>query len=254
MSNQSRIILGEAIKCVPEFGFSNAAYLHALQKLNIQPRTVSHLWPRGFPAALAEYAVKLSTIASQQVLEAKYSKSTIIELIAKNQDAFIENRLTLPCGANVVEDALITKINTLSPLVAKWHEAVHQEFFPTNIPYSIINLAEFADIVAYYIERVESVNKLLKPAKDILVFKKQAQDSTLQPKEDISNFLMSFLSGVPLSSGPHIGGLWGQLSWCSRRMEIGVLYCSTAASLMGDKTVNFGETRAMVKEASKKFF
>lgn len=249
----SNKVLSEALKWVPKYGFSNDAYQQALKQLNI-PHSAKLTWPRGFPIALAEHAIRASTITTHETLESKYSKNALVHLISKNREAFIANKLVLPKTTDVIEDALYTKVKILSPYSTKWHEAVTLEYLPSNIPYAIISLAEFADVTAYHVERIENLTKLIEPLRNVLIYKSKAQLPESNVSSDINDFILSFLQGLPLSSGPHVGGLVGQLEWSLRRAKIGSLYCCAMASLMGDKSSAHIDTRTMIKDFSKVLF
>lgn len=246
-------ILSEALKLVPKHGFSNTTYICALKNLDIKPNSVGELWERGFPVALAEYIVKSSTNAVYRKLEAEYSKNALVSNIVSNIDQFIENELVVPRASDIVEEALYTKIKFLSPFVGKWHEGIKYELFPSNFPYAVINLAEFADLTSFYVERLENMVKVFESARSVLAYKIKA-NAFDQRKDEIENFLRSFLAGLPLSSGPHIGGFFGQVNWSLMRGKIATLYCLSVASLMGDNSTNFTDTNSLVKSATKKLF
>lgn len=254
MNNPSFRILSEALKLAPVHGFSNATYVRTLKRLDIKPNAVSYLWPRGFPIALVEYAVKSSTNAVQKELELKYSKDAVLSYVASNVDAFIENQLAFPRISDVVETALRSKINFLVPFVGKWHEGVKHELLPSNLPYTTINLAEFADITSFYMERVVSLENVLDSAKNILVYKKKANAFESKRNGELESFLLSFLKGLPLSSGPHMGGFLGQFQWSLMRGKVAALYGLSVASLMGDKSIHYSDTYSLVKKSSKILF
>lgn len=254
MSNISLRILSEAVKLAPIHGFSNTTYACALKNLDLNSNSLSELWPRGFPVALAEYVVKLSTNAVQQELEAKYGKNALVSNVVSNVDSFIEDQLVFPRACDVVENALLTKIHFMSPFVGKWHEGVKCELKPSNLPYTIINLAEFADVTSFYVERVNNLGKVLESARSMLAYKKKSNGLEENSSGEVKKFLETFLKGVPLSSGPHIGGLLGQANWSLMRGKIATLYCISMASLMGDRSVHFSETNSLVKQSSRKIF
>lgn len=254
MNNLDFRILSEGLKLAPVHGFSNATYIRVLKKLDIKPNAVADLWPRGFPIALVDYLVKSSTDAVQKELELKYSKNAVLSHAASNVDAFIENQLAFPRPSDVVEDALRTKIDFLVPFVGKWHEGVKHELLPSNIPYTVINLSVFADITSFYIERVQSMEKLLESAKDVLVYKIKANAFESKTNGELEKFLLSFLKGLPLSSGPHVGGFLGQLHWSLMRGKVAALYGVSVASLMGDKSICYSDTYSLVKKSSKTLF
>lgn len=250
-------ILSEAVKHVPRLGFTYTTFKEALQVLHpdVAPGTLLNMWPRGFPVALAEFITFKSTLDTQNQLESRYSKSAMIDLIDRNQTAFIKGALHLPSASDVAEDALLTKVQLLTPYASKWHEAVNSELTLSNLPYGIINLAQFADVTAYYMERVESMNEILDPARKVLQFKRKSQSSAEGEHDlQIKEFLESFLRGIPLSSGPQIGGLVGQVGWSFRRAKLGTVYCASMASLMGDTSSHYSDTRLLVSSMAKTLF
>eukprot|EP00796_Vickermania_ingenoplastis_P008991 gene8991-6313_t len=188
-----------ALKYVPRYGFSNKTFLEALKNLDIPANSVLQLFPRGFAAALTEYIVKSSNFETQKQLEEKFSKDTFLNTIAENRDSFLQNQLRVPTITDVVEAALMVKVNYLTPFVDKWAEAVSCEISPSNLPYTIINLAEFADIAAYHMERVEQLHRL----KPVLQIFANVQSTREKPKEQFLEAIRESIRGIPLSSGPH---------------------------------------------------
>lgn len=255
-------LLGAAEKCIPDVGFTNEALARAIDTTGKRAETtdsaLSQMFQRGFPSALVEHVVKRSNLHAQHLLEAKYNKKTIISAIAANEENFSLGRLALPSGKNVAEDALLAKVAFLQPFAGQWPDAVAIEWQPSNAPYTIIGLTEFVDTTAYYMERVDNLGKLLEPARRIMNARIMASyipsdsdpDASVEEARTHSasaDFLYSFVRGVPLASGPHLGGSAFKLDWYTRRAALGVLYGLTVASLLGDASREAVETRNLVK-------
>lgn len=255
-------ILSEAAKHVRTTGFKTAALVVALKTIddtNISDSVLTHLFNRGFPIALVEYVVKASNQAVQRELESTYSKSAVVRSIEENFDQFIQGRFLLPSERDVAERALLTRVELLRPLAEHWPNAVALEYCPSNVPYTVINLAEFVDTTAYYMERVASLNEVLDPARRILQSKAMASHIQVgrtsdNPVLSSSSFLDSFLQGIPLSSGPHAGHSGINPSWYFKRAQLALLYGAATTSLLGDVSQNAADTRALTKKAVRAFF
>lgn len=256
-------ILAEAAKHVRETGFTNAALSTALRSFDhaeANDGTLSHIFSRGFPIALVEHIVRTTNSQVQRHLEATYSKEAILTSIDSNMDAFVHDRLLLPTEKTVAEDAVLAKVRLLQPLANHWPNAVVLEYLPSNLPYTVINLAEFIDTTAFYMERVTALRELLEPARRMLQSKAMASHirytDTGAATEDSSTaaMLRGFIQGIPLSSGPHAGDGSFNLSWYSKRARLAVLYGAATTSLLGDVSRNAAETRALTKAAVNNFF
>lgn len=251
-------LLSLAQKHIQEVGFTNEALVRAIdatgKRAEINDAVLSQLFERGFPSALVEYVVSQSNVGTQQMLEAKYNKNAIIKAIAKNEDNFALGRLALPTSKSVAEDAMLAKLAFLQPLVEHWPSAVAIEYQPSNVPYTMIRLAEFIDTAAYYMERVDNLSNLLEPARRILNARMMASyipadTAHNEPGENSPSeqFLHSFVRGIPLSSGPHLGESRFSMEWYTRRAKMGILYSTTVTSLMGDASRDAIETRTLTK-------
>ncbi|KAG5509440.1 hypothetical protein JKF63_06750 [Porcisia hertigi] len=255
-------ILSEAAKDVCSTGFTNAALVKSLKSLkmeDISDRTLSHIFSRGFPIALVEHIVKSTNAQVQQELESAFNKDSIIQRIDSNVDAFVQNRLLLPTEQNVVERAILSKVQLLTPLVKHWPSAVALEYLPSNVPYTLLNVAEFVDTTAYYMERVVKLGELLELARRTLQSKAMA--SHIQHGEASSNdisptsaFLKAFLQGVPLSSGPYGGHSALDMGWYFKRAQIALLYGTAITSLLGDISRNAVDTQSLTRAAVDRLF
>ncbi|KPI84819.1 hypothetical protein ABL78_6127 [Leptomonas seymouri] len=255
-------ILSEAAKHVRKTGFTTLALTAALKTIDdqkLKSSTLVHLFSRGFPIALVEYVVKSSNQAVQQELELTFSKDAVVRSIEANLENFLQERFSLPTERDVVEKALLTKIELLRPLAAHWPSAVALECCPSNAPYTAMNLAEFVDTTAYYMERVGALNELLDPARRVLQSKAMASHLQFAGTKDsagvaASSFLKSFLHGIPLSSGPHAGHSGISPLWFLRRGQLVLLYGTAMSSLLGDVSRNAADTRALTRKAVNTLF
>jgi hypothetical protein len=255
-------ILSEAVKHVRSTGFTTAALtaaLETMEKHNINDRILAHLFNRGFPIALVEYVVKSSNQATQRELELTFSKDAVVRSVVANLDFFVRGHFKLPTERDVAEKALLTKIEFLKPLAAHWPNAVALEHCPSNVPFTVINLAEFVDTTAYYMERVSALCELLDPARRILQSKAMSSHILFDGTNDnasaaASAFLTSFLRGIPLSSGPHAGHSSFNPSWYLKRGQLALLYGTVTTSLLGDVSRNGAGTRTLTKKAVRALF
>lgn len=255
-------ILSEAAKHVRLTGFTTSALTAALASIDdksINNRILSQIFSRGFPIALVEYVVKSTNQAVQRELELSYSKDAILSAIEANLDNYIQGRFALPTEGDVAEKALLTKVELLKPLAAHWPSAVALECCPSNVPYTVINLAEFVDTTSYYMERVTSLGELLDPARRVLQSKAMASHIQFAGTKEnaglaASSFLRNFLRGIPLSSGPHAGHSSFNPSWYLKRGQLALLYGAATTSLLGDVSRNAADTRALTKKAVRSFF
>ncbi|KPA77304.1 hypothetical protein ABB37_07193 [Leptomonas pyrrhocoris] len=255
-------ILSEAAKHVRATGFTNGALVTALKTIEdkrISDRTLADLFNRGFPIALVEYVVKSSNQAVHRELELSFSKDAVVRSIEANFENFVQGQFQLPTESDVAEKALLTKIELLKPLAALWPSAVVLEYYPSNVPYTVINTAEFVDTTVYYMERVNALSELLGPARRILKSKAMASHVQFSGTKDIagaatSSFLKSFLHGLPLSSGPHVGHSSINPSWFLKRVQLAALYGTATASLLGDASRNAADTRALTRKVVKAVF
>lgn len=254
-------ILSEAAKHVRTTGFTTNALISALETLKdvrVTDSALAHLFSRGFPIALVEYVVKSSNQAAQRELEAHFSKDAVVKSIEANLENFVCGRFLLPSESDVAEKALLARVELLKPLAAHWPDAVALEYCPSNVPYTVIHLAEFVDTTAYYMERVASLSEVLDPARRILQSKAMVShiqtDNSTNHLESSTSFLRSFLHGIPLSSGPHAGRSGFNPSWYYKRFQLALLYGATTTSLLGDLSRNAKDTRLLTKNAVQSLF
>lgn len=255
-------ILSEAAKHAPTTGFTNATLAVSLKSIgaeDITDRTLSHIFSRGFPIALVEHIVKSTNLHVQQKLESAYNKDAIIKSIDSNVDAFVQNRLLLPTEKDVAEKAILSKLELLIPLAEHWPSAVALEYLPANLPYTVINVAEFVDTTVYYMERAATLGELLEPARRIL--RSKAMASRIQSGEVDSNgalptsaFFKSFLKGIPLSSGPYASPSALNMRWYCKRAQVALVYGAVTTSLLGDASPNAADTRSLTKAAVETLF
>ncbi|GET87135.1 hypothetical protein, conserved [Leishmania tarentolae] len=255
-------ILSEAAKHVHTTGFTNAALaasLKAIEAEDITDRTLSQIFNRGFPIALVEHIVKSTNLRVQQELESVFNKDAIIKSISSNVDAFVQNRLLLPTEKMIAERAILSKVDLLMPLAGHWPNAVALEYLPSNLPYTVINLAEFVDTTVYYMERAATLGDLLEPARRILGSKAMA--SRIQHGEidrngtsPTSAFLKNFLADISLSSGPYADSSALNVGWYCKRARFALVYGAVTTSLLGDVSRNAGDTRSLTKAAVENFF
>lgn len=255
-------ILSEAVKYIPSKGFTNDSLintLHSLQYNSVDDKMLNQFFQRGFPIALVEYVVKKTNTQVQQELEQTYSKRALLSCIDKNMEHFIEKRYLLPTAKDVVEQAVLSKIRLMKPLAHQWPSAVALEYCPSNMPYTIINAAEFVDTTAYFMERVETLGELLELARGLLQSKAMTSsikvvESTSDSESVMSQFLNSFLHNMPLSSSPHSGMSGFNPSWYTRRAQVSLLYATAAASLLGDTSHNASDTALLTRKIVNSFY
>lgn len=249
-------LLAAAEKEVVTVGFTSQALARAIVTVgrsdDLNDAALASMFDRGFVSALVEHIVKRSNAGTQKVLEAKYNKNAVIDRIAANEENFSLGRLTLPTAQNVAEDAMHAKIAYLHPFMRHWPDAVAVEYQTQNVPYTMIGLAEFVDTAAYHMERVDNLNKLLEPARHILSARMMAsyipgEGSSSTGESASADFLHSFIRGIPLASGPHIGESSFSAEWYTRRAKLAVVYGASITSLMGDASRDALETRSMAK-------
>ncbi|CAJ1020236.1 hypothetical protein Q4I30_002191 [Leishmania utingensis] len=254
-------ILSEATKHVRTTGFTNATLAASLKSIGgeVSDRALSHIFNRGFPIALVEHIVKSSNLCVQHELETAFNKEAIIKSIDSNLDAFVENRLLLPTEKNIAERAILSKVEFLLPLAQHWPSAVALEYLPSNLPYTVINLAEFVDTTVYYMERTATLGELLEPARRILQSKAMAShlqygERGMNGASSASSFLRNFLHGIALSSGPYADHSTLNLRWYYKRAQVGLLYGVATTSLLGDVSRNAADTRSLTKAVVEAFF
>lgn len=245
-------LVRSAVKYVPELGFAGAlgqAIKESPRKTDINDAVISTLFDRGFAIAVVEHLAQQSNAAAFKEMEARYTKGAILKSIEENEEAFLRKRLILPSAQSVVIKAMCTKMEYLHPLVSQWPEAVALEYKASNFPFAMLCAAEFIDTVAFYMERAENLAKLLEPARQVLQSKSMVsfipvENSTQSNKE----FLETFIRGIPLSSGPHMGSSSFDLTWYQRRAKVGVVYMAAMSSFLGDESPRFIETRQLTQE------
>lgn len=260
-------LLEQAKKHVPAVGFTNDALLKALNEVQhktpVTSSTLSVMFERGFPAALVEYVAKDTTTIAQKYLDEVYSSENIINTIVRNEEDYINNRFFPPTAKDVAAAAIIKKLEALVPYCEKWPSAVGIEYQTQNIPYTLITLTEFVDSSSFYIERVENLNRLLTPAKQIIQSKVMSSyipigdeklSSTDAPLSSTAKFLRSFVAGVPLSSGPHMGSSNFSMEWYTKRAQLGFIYCTCVTSLLGDTSVGKVETKSLATKMTRYLF
>ncbi|EPY24732.1 hypothetical protein AGDE_04294 [Angomonas deanei] len=258
-------LLREAAKHVKDVGFTSQALLKAMNNVQhdkqISANSISAMFTRGFEAELVDFVVKDTTLKTQQHLDKKYSKNAIIDRIAENEQQFLQNRFFTPKSKDIVVDAMTKKLELMAPFKHRWHEAVEIEYRMANVPYTLISLAEFVDTVTYYADRMDSLNLLLAPAKQILVSKSissfiptsDADEGNKTSKSPAIQFLEKFVEGVSLSTGPHDGaGL--SMTWYARRAKLGAIYGTCVTSYIGDSSVNAQETKQLVHQMADCMF
>ncbi|EPY33690.1 hypothetical protein STCU_02076 [Strigomonas culicis] len=221
------------------------------------------MFERGFPAALVEYVAKDTTTITQKYLDEVYSSENIINTIVRNEEDYINNRFFPPTSKDVAASAIIKKLEALMPYCEKWPSAVGVEYQTQNIPYTLITLTEFVDSSSFYIERVENLNQLLLPAKQIIQSKvmssyipigNEESSSSKSPLSNTAKFLRTFIAGVPLSSGPHMSTSNFSMDWYMKRAQLGFIYCTCVTSLLGDTSAGKAETKALAKKIAHCLF
>lgn len=257
-----KALLKEATKYVSEVGFTYAALTRALSatEKSVTDTALSSMFERGFPIALVEFLVKESSLSAQKGLEATFSKNAVIGSIAANEGSFREGRFAIPSEHDVVRSAIEWKLEALKPYCDRWPEAVALEYLPGNVPFTVINMAEFVDTTAYYMERMENMRSILQHAQRMMQAKAMAsyiptQETGAHSRGDgTADFLRSFLAGIPLAEGPHNSQHGFSIAWYARRGKIAAAYSTAMASLMGDESTNSVETKQLTKTVVNALF
>ncbi|CCW67874.1 unnamed protein product [Phytomonas sp. Hart1] len=260
-------ILREAVKFVPQTGFTNLTLLSVLEiynkDLNVTDTIISEMFQRGFPVALVEFIVRDSNKHVQNKLIQKYEKESLFRMIQENEDNYLCGRYRLPEVKEVAVDSMTYKISYLNPFLDQWSSAVSLEYCPSNIPHTMLNLAQFIDTTAYVMERVENFVNFMEPIKEILNSRKM---NPFIPTDDrkINNyhikcsnniaFMRTSIQGVPLSSGPHIGERSFSFPWFIKRAKVGALYSLSMTSVLGDTSTYKNESKNLIKSVADRLF
>ncbi|ORC86273.1 putative dynein heavy chain [Trypanosoma theileri] len=272
MSTIKAKILEEAVKLVPKYGFVEANLLPSTldvlkakgeydNKENMANLNFVQLFPRGFPIAVVEYIVDNSNKVTHQRLEKCFNKSAIFSSIVENKELYRMGYYKPPDVKKVVEEAMLTKFNTLLPYVHHWPEAVALEWNPANVPFAIKNVAEFVDTTCYYAERMENLGTVIASGNVLLqsrVFssfnpgvhlenKNIAHHNVSSSKTEEERFWESFSLGIPLSSSPQTSGGLVNCQWYAMRTKVAAVFSMGMLSFVGEAKMNHPETKAMVK-------
>ncbi|EKF27844.1 hypothetical protein MOQ_008419 [Trypanosoma cruzi marinkellei] len=261
-------LLGKASELVPNYGFANASLFHtalaALQEKDeykgnkrIADVDFAQLFPRGFPIALVEHIVENTNKAAHLRLEERFNKNTILDYVAKNSGLYQIGQYKLPGVKNVVEEAILTKIEALVPYSEHWPEAVALELKPTNVPFAVKNLTEFVDNICYYAERMENLGAVIASGNVLLqsrlhyppvhrVVDKKGHEGH-QQETDEERFWRGFSSSIPLSSGPHLGGGLLNYGWYVKRTKVLTVFSLAMFSFVGEGKGHYRDTRAMIR-------
>ncbi|RNF16453.1 putative dynein heavy chain [Trypanosoma conorhini] len=223
------------------------------------------LFPRGFPVALVEYIVGNTNKAVHVRLEECFNKNVILDSVARNSALYRAGQYNTPGAKNVVEEAMLAKINALAPYISHWPEAVALEWKPTNAPFAVKNLAEFVDTTCYYAERMENLGAVIASGNlllqsrlgysvDHIPDKRVKGDRGNQSETDEERFWRSFSSSIPLSSGPYMGEGLLSYEWYMKRTKVATVFSLAMLSFVGEEKGQYRDTRAMVKCITERLF
>ncbi|RNE95526.1 putative dynein heavy chain [Trypanosoma rangeli] len=269
-------LLEKATGLVPTHGFSNVSLfplaLSAIQETDAYKERINtadidfvNLFPRGFPIALVEYIVESTNKAVHIRLEERFNKNVIINSIARNGENCRAAQYSPPGVKNVVEEAILTKINALVPYVSHWPEAVALEWKPSNAPFAVKNLAEFVDTTCYYAERMENLGAVIASGNLLLKSRlgysthhfpqrSEKKDGEYQQETDEERFWRRFVSSIPLSTGPHMGEGLLSYEWYMKRTKVATVFSLAMFSFLGEEKGQYRDTRAMLNCITDRLF
>lgn len=253
-------LLKASLPLVASHGFSNTLLAETLRNARLDAHAVSGhrdaagLFERGFPIALVEYIVRASNQASLQHLEQQYGTRAQMERVKCHHESFLSGALPMPSAVDIADAALAAKVRAIELYISRWHEAVALELRPSNLPFALINMAEYVDNTCYYMERSEALAKSMQLARSLLRKRysvhahvpplavpvvstgndKAAASPSSCRNASFDELLDDIVAGVPLSSSPRTmhGSL--NLPWFGRRGKIMMQYASTITSLIGE--------------------
>lgn len=249
-------LLQESTKYIKDVGFTYRALSLAMKSIGTTKDLYSRgqfaqMFDRGFPSALVEHVVRSGNAAVERDLESRFGKENIIKDIVKNEAMFVAKTYQFPTSRDVACAAIKSKIQSITPFAAHWSSAVALEMMPANLPYTMMNNAEFVDTTAFYMERVDKLKRLLVIAQQLLHARSQA--ASILPEnnnswtESTTDFLHAVVKDISLSSGPHAEVSVLNYEWFGTRAKIGALYMASALSLMGDVSLDKRETHAFIE-------
>ncbi|ESL06695.1 hypothetical protein TRSC58_05628 [Trypanosoma rangeli SC58] len=269
-------LLEKAAGLVPNHGFSNVSLfplaLRAIQetdaykdRTNTTDIDFANLFPRGFPIALVEHIVESTNKAAHMRLEECFNKDVIIDYIARNGENCQTGQYSTPGVKNVVEEAILTKINALVPYVRHWPEAVALEWKPSNAPFAVKNLAEFVDTTCYYAERMENLGAVIASGNLLLKSRlgysthhvperSEKNDGKYQQETDEERFWRRFVSSIPLSTGPHMGEGLLSFEWYIKRTKVATAFSLAMFSFLGEEKNQYRDTRAILNCITNRLF
>ncbi|CCW64263.1 unnamed protein product [Phytomonas sp. EM1] len=265
--NLQQGILKEAVRFVPETGFTNLTLLSALKAYsktqNVTDSAISKMFNRGFPIILVEFIVRESNAYVQNELLKKYNKESLFRMIQENEDNYLSGRYRLPEVKEVAVDSITYKLSYLNPFLEQWPNAVALEYSVSNIPYTMLNFAQFTDTAAHVMERVENFANIMEPIRNILNSKKLSHfiPTDVRKTSDCGNkytnnmvFMRTSIQGVPLSSGPHMGESSFSFPWFTKRAKVAALYSLSMTSVLGDTSFNKNETKNLLMSIADTIF
>lgn len=276
LSSVRKSILEEARRLVPMRGFNDPSVFHmalAAVRDNNTHEGMMHvdnvnffqMFPRGFPIAIVEDIVCSTNRATHQRLEERFNKTVLLDSILKSSEVFSAGQRKVPNIRDVVEEALLTRLNILKPYKKRWAEAVALEYIPINLPATLKNVTEFVDTTCYYVERIDAFGAAIASGDKILqspmhnfldIFPGSSntteRHSFLQSTEE--RFWRSFLSSVPLSGASHIREELFGCRWYANRAKIAATFSLAMLSFIGEDTVHYVETKEMVRSVTDTLF